>query len=37
VVAPVEDGWPMKSQAGCPVEVVGPMGLQALLEAQFPG
>jgi len=37
VVAPVEDGWPMKSQVGCPVEVVGPVGLQALLEAQFPG
>jgi hypothetical protein len=37
VVAPVEDGWPMKSQVGCPVEVVGPMGLQAVLEAQFPG
>ena len=37
VVAPVEEGWPMKSQVGCPVEVVGPMGLQALLEAQFPG
>ena len=37
VVAPVEQGWPMKSQAGCPVEVVGPMGLQTVLAAQFPG
>ncbi len=37
VVAPVEEGWPMKSQVACPVEVVGPMGLQAVLAAQFPG
>ena len=37
VVAPVEEGWPMKSLLGCPVEVAGPMGLQTLLEAQFPG
>lgn len=37
VVAPVEEGWPMKSQVGCPVDVVGPIGLQAVLEAQFPG
>ena len=37
VVAPVEEGWPMKSQVGCPVDVVGPMGLQAVLAAHFPG
>lgn len=37
VVAPVEEAWPMKSQASCPVNVVGPMALQAVLEAQFPG
>jgi hypothetical protein len=37
VAAPVEAGWPMKSLVGCPVEVVGSTGLQALLEAQLPG
>jgi uncharacterized protein len=31
VVAPVEEGWSMKSP-GCPVDVVGPMGLQSVLE-----
>lgn len=31
VVAPVEEGWQMKSQTACPVAVIGPAQLPALL------
>lgn len=31
VVAPVEQGWPMRSLARCPVRVVGPMELEGVL------
>lgn len=33
VVAPVEQGWPMLSQAPCPVNVIGPLALQEVLAA----
>ena len=37
VVAPVEQGWSMKSHIACPVDVVGPTQLQSVLAAQLPG
>ena len=37
VVAPVEQGWPMKSATGCRVEVVGPTALSALVSARLQG
>jgi uncharacterized protein len=33
IVAPVQEGWPVKAQAGCPVDVIGPLALSALLSA----
>lgn len=37
VVAPVEEGWPVKSPLPCPVRVIGPTQLQAALAALPPG
>lgn len=33
IVAPVEEGWSVKPHAGCPVDVIGPLALSALLAA----
>lgn len=33
VVAPVKEGWPMKSQVQCPVDVIGPLSLPPALQS----